>query len=65
MLEMDLQIKSNKISQLENRISYLQRQVTELERDNEARQMDRDAMRDQLNAQALSPLHFLNDDTRL
>ena len=27
--------------------------------------MDRDAMRDQLNAQALSPLHFLNDDTRL
>lgn len=61
---MELQLKSDKLSQLENRIQYQERQIRQLEQDNRAKQMDRDSLREQFNAQSLSPLHFLNDTSR-
>ena len=61
---MELQIKSDKIDQLEARIVAQERQIRELQEDVLAKQRDRDSTREQINAQMLSPLHFLNDDSR-
>ena len=40
------------------------RQIEKLQNDVIAKQMDRDSLRSQINKQSLSPLFFLNDDSR-
>ena len=52
------------IKELKQKVSYQEQKIETLEKDVIAKQMDRDLMRQQINAQSLSPLHFLNDHSR-